>query len=40
MAGLPVARIAPVASAILSDSVCCRKMLVISNLYLFLSFHG
>jgi len=34
-------RVAPVASAILSDSVCCRKMSFISNLFhLFLSFHG
>ena len=34
-------RVAPVASAILSDSVCCRKMSFISNLFhLSLSFHG
>ena len=32
MVGLPVAVLRPFASAILSDSVCCRKMLVISNL--------
>ena len=40
MAGLPVVVLRPFASAILSDSVCCRKMSFISNLFhLSLSFH-